>query len=209
VDYSNTSGIFPNINAGSTYSITAKNTNGCISPAATGTVNTQPPPTTANAGPDRAISLGESVQLDGVASGNNVSITWTPNVSITGRNTATPVVSPIADEVYTMTVRSIDGCVATDNVAVRLLRDVIIPNVFSPNGDGINDTWKITNIEDYPQASVQVFNRYGQFLFGSTGYTIQWDGKYKGQVVPVGPYYWIIKLRPDRKPMSGTISVVR
>ncbi len=209
INYSNTSGIFPDINAGSGYSITAKNSIGCISPAATGVINAQPPPTLANAGPDKQISLGESIQLDGVASGNNVSITWTPNIAITGSNSATPIVSPIADQVYTMTVRSVDGCVATDEVTVMFQKDIIVPNVFSPNNDGTNDTWKITNIEDYPEVSVQVFNRYGQFIFGSVGYTIRWDGKYKGQPVPVGPYYWIIKLRPNKKPISGTISVVR
>ncbi|MGG9971197.1 gliding motility-associated C-terminal domain-containing protein [Ferruginibacter sp. SUN002] len=208
-DYSNTTGIFNSISAGSAYSITAKNSAGCISPATVGTIKAQPKAPTANAGSDKVVAMGESVQLDGVATGDNITIQWTPNSNITGATTENPIVSPTQDQVYTMTVRSIDGCTATDNVTVRFLKDVIIPNVFSPNGDGTNDTWKITNIEDYPNASVEVFNRYGQFIFGSVGYTIRWDGKFKGQPVPVGPYYWIIKLRPESKPMSGTISVVR
>ncbi|MES2430603.1 MAG: gliding motility-associated C-terminal domain-containing protein [Bacteroidota bacterium] len=208
-DYSNTTGIFTNMEAGTVYSITAKNASGCISPATTVNIDQQPPPTIANAGPDKRISVGETVQLSGTASGNNVSIVWTPNIAITGSTSATPMVSPITEQLYTMTVTSIDGCIAADNVTVSIQRNVIIPNVFSPNGDGINDTWKISYIEDYPEVKVDIFNRYGQFIFSSVGYDIKWDGTYNGQKVPVGAYYWIIKLRPDLKPMSGTIAVVK
>jgi hypothetical protein len=51
-----------------------------------------------------------------------------------------------------------------------------ITNTFTPNGDGINDYWKINNIENYPNAVIQVFTRYGQKIFESKGYQVSFDG---------------------------------
>jgi len=87
--------------------------------------------------------------------------------------------------------------------------DVIIPNTFTPNGDGINDTWDIQKINDYPNCTVQVFSRYGQIVFQSTGYGIPWDGDYKGSPVPVGTYYYLINLNAGVPLLSGFVAVIR
>jgi len=87
--------------------------------------------------------------------------------------------------------------------------DVIIPNTFTPNGDGINDTWDIQKINDYPNCTVQVFSRYGQIVFQSTGYGSPWDGAYKGSPVPVGTYYYIINLNAGVPLLSGFVAVIR
>ena len=111
-----------------------------------------------------------------------------------------------------MTVTTNDGCSASDDLQVIVLRSVEIPNAFSPNGDGINDTWQIKYLEDYTGATVSVFNRYGQFLFESPvgGYGAKpWDGTNKGNPVPVGTYFYIIKLGSGKTPLSGSVSVIR
>jgi len=69
---------------------------------------------------------------------------------------------------------------------------LIIPNAFSPNGDGKNEYWVITGLSGYPYSKVNVFNRGGQEVFTSTGYKTPWDGRFKGSPVPVGTYYYII-----------------
>lgn len=66
---------------------------------------------------------------------------------------------------------------------------------FSPNGDGINDTWEINHIEDYPMAKISIFNRDGKMLFKSEGnYANDWDGTVDGRKLPMNSYYYIIDL---------------
>jgi gliding motility-associated-like protein len=84
-----------------------------------------------------------------------------------------------------------------------------VPNVFSPNGDGINDSWEVTNLIDYPGALVEVYNRYGQQVFYSSGYTQPWDGKLKSSPLPVGTYYYVITLKNGFKPITGSVTIVR
>jgi hypothetical protein len=119
---------------------------------------------------------GESVALNAVVSGAN-SFVWTPTTDMSGVTTLRPVVNPVNDVTYTLTATSIDGCVADDTVRIIVLNELIIPNVFSPNGDGVNDKFVIENIEKYSGATVDIFNRYGQRLMRYVGgYTSPWDG---------------------------------
>lgn len=83
------------------------------------------------------------------------------------------------------------------------------PNTFTPNGDGINDTWVIRGIENYPGASVQIFNRYGLKVFESQKYQSPFDGTINGKPLPVGTYYYIINLTENCKPVSGSITILR
>jgi gliding motility-associated-like protein len=86
-------------------------------------------------------------------------------------------------------------------------KDLIIPNAFSPNGDGTNDTWTIDGLRGYPDSKVEVYNRWGQQVFASRGYTTPWDGKYKGSFIPVGTYYYVI--RTSLRNYNGWLMVVR
>ena len=81
--------------------------------------------------------------------------------------------------------------------------------MFSPNGDGINDTWKIQYLESYPGATIDVFNRYGQKVFSSLGYNKEWDGTFKGNPLPVGTYYYIINPKNGRALINGSITIIK
>ena len=85
---------------------------------------------------------------------------------------------------------------------------VSVPNAFTPNGDGINDTWVIKNINIFPDCTVKVFNRGGQLVFSSTGYGTAWDGTLNGAALPSGTYYYIIDLKTKGK-MSGALILIR
>jgi len=91
------------------------------------------------------------------------------------------------------------------------LPEIKIPNGFSPNGDGTNDTWVIDFIYKFPNCEVEIFNRWGEPLFFSTGYAIPWDGRYKGKPLPIGTYYYVIKLNDDffPEPMTGPLTILR
>jgi len=89
------------------------------------------------------------------------------------------------------------------------LSNVTVPSAFTPNNDGINDLWILPGIENYPTATVQIFNRYGQKLYYSLGYAMPWEGKLNGKNLPVGTYYYIIKLDTGIKPLTGYLAIIR
>ena len=74
-----------------------------------------------------------------------------------------------------------------------------IPGGISPNGDGINDTWNIQGLEDYPGTKVSVFDRWGKKLFFSTSASEPWDGTFDGKELPTADYYYIIELGNGEK----------
>jgi len=93
---------------------------------------------------------------------------------------------------------------------LQTLPTVVVPNAFTPNGDGINDLWNIKSIEAYPKCIVSVYSRYGTLIYQSKGYPRSWDGTSSGTPVPTGTYYYIINLNEDNdKPLTGYIAVIR
>ncbi|MFI5137200.1 MAG: gliding motility-associated C-terminal domain-containing protein [Sphingobacteriales bacterium] len=89
------------------------------------------------------------------------------------------------------------------------LSSLNIPNTFTPNGDGINDIWVIKGIENYTNALVQVFNRFGQKVFESRGYATPFDGNSGGTPLPAGVYYYIINVNPVCSLLSGSLTLLR
>jgi len=91
---------------------------------------------------------------------------------------------------------------------------MIIPTAFTPNEDGQNDVWQIIGLdEQYPENTVMVFNRWGETIYESYkgSYSNKpWDGKYKGALLPVSSYYYIIQRSTDGsiEPLSGTVSII-
>ena len=98
-----------------------------------------------------------------------------------------------------------------DSVLVTVVPEVVIPTGFTPNGDGWNDVWEIDNIDLFPECEVEVYNRRGDMLFRSIGYQEPWEGKYNGDFVPVGTYYYVVKLNDPRFPdaYTGPLTVIR
>ena len=190
------------------YTLTVTDNNGCKAKDSV-MVNVLSKPA-ANAGPNKVILEGQSVQLQGSATGDSISYAWSPLTYITNANTLQPTVSPVLDATYTLVVSSKAGCgAAYDKVFVRVFKKVTVPNAFSPNGDGINDTWVMNAIETYPECEVQVFNRYGQIVLNSKGYNKKWDGTYNGKPLPVATYYYVIMLDPLLPKLSGWVTILR
>jgi gliding motility-associated-like protein len=84
-----------------------------------------------------------------------------------------------------------------------------IANTITPNGDGINDYWTIKNINNYPDALVQVFNRGGQLVYQSKGYSIPFNGTYNSAGLPPGTYYYVINLSSKCSLLSGNLTILR
>jgi gliding motility-associated-like protein len=186
------------------------NNHGCRSTTANTTVFVNPYPS-ANAGPDKFMLEGGQVMLTpAVPIGINVTYLWSPAATLNNATISNPLASPKDDITYTLTVTSDKGCVARpDQVFVKVLKMPAIPNIFSPNGDGIHDRWGIEYLNTYPGATIDVYNRYGQLVFHSVGYATQWDGKVNGKDVPVGTYYYVIDPKNGRKKLAGYVDVIR
>ncbi len=163
----------------------------------------------ANAGPDKVIIEGQSVALNGAAGGTDVTYSWMPDEYIASGETLNPVVNPPANKIYTLDVLSNKGCkTATDSVLVKVFKKLFIPNAFTPNFDGINDTWFIETLEAYPGAEVKVFNRYGQIVFDNHGINKPWDGKFKGVLLPADAYVYIIDLKNNTQLIKGVVFII-
>jgi len=168
------------------------------------TYNPQP---IANAGIDVTIVEGNSTQLNATGGGTYV---WTPSTGLSDTTISNPIANPMVTTTYTVTVTSPDGCTSQDSVKVTVIPTIRFPDGITPNGDGKNDTWVIDYIDQYPDAIVEIYNRWGEMLFRSDNYQNDWNGTYNGQNLPVGTYYFVIELNDGKtKPFTGPLTVLR
>jgi gliding motility-associated-like protein len=186
----------------------AMSTGSCAPTDSTITVTILPGPRV-NAGPDRYVLANNSVVLNPTYTGAGLQYLWTPNFYLNSDTIATPLCTPLRDQQYVIKVTDQRGCSATDTMFVKVLLPLQIPNVFSPNNDGTNDKWIIANLEKYPDATVHIFNRYGQKVFQSLQYSNPWDGTYNGNPLPVATYYYIIDPKNGVTPIAGYVAILR
>lgn len=190
------------------YTVVVQNENGCKDSATT-TINVSAAPK-ADAGPDKDVAEGQSVQLSGGIGGNNTSYTWSPGIYLNDIHSLQPVVNPSNDITYHLTVSSNDGCgISDDSVRVHVFKTVIIPNAFSPNGDGINDTWNIKALNSYNDYELSVYSRYGQIVFTTKNYSNPWDGSFNGKLLPVATYYYLLDLKQGLPKLKGFVVILR
>jgi gliding motility-associated-like protein/uncharacterized repeat protein (TIGR01451 family) len=97
---------------------------------------------------------------------------------------------------YAVTVTDENGCSVTQEIFMEFI-DIEIPNFFTPDGDGLNDTWKPRNIEVFPNITISIFDRYGRSIYKMLHDTDPWDGFYNKADLPTGDYWYIIKLNGD------------
>ncbi len=191
-----------------TYNVTLRSTttDGCSSPVVTKQVIVNAIPQV-NAGPDLFVLEGGQALIKATSNASN--FRWSPATWLSDSTALQPITKPLADITYTLTVTSSGNCIATDDVLVKVLKDLEIPNVFSPNGDGINDVWVIKSLESYPGSVMQVFDRYGRSVLLSNGYAKPWDGKFNGTPLPAGTYYYILDPKNGRKAITGSVTILR
>jgi len=169
------------------------------------------PPVVVNAGPDKEILAGTSVTLEGTADGT-YPVTWAPALGLTipPSNPLRPIAAPLVTTTYTLSAGS-GGCASSDQVTVTVRPAIRIPNAFTPNGDGRDDTWQIEFIEQFPDNTVNVFNRWGNKVFSAENYSRanEWRGDINGQPAPVGTYYYVVVTKgPLGKSYAGSITIL-
>ncbi|SFE06436.1 gliding motility-associated C-terminal domain-containing protein [Chitinophaga sp. CF118] len=189
--------------------LTVINGAGCVSAPFTGKVVVYLQPVI-DAGPSFIVPQGTEVFFKPTANDSTVlTFQWSPPDGLSSTSVLSPKLLAMHDQVYTLTATGLGQCTATDVLTVKVFKPVKVPNVFSPNGDQINDRWEIPNLSDYPGCTVEVFNRYGQRVFNSLGYETPWDGRSNGKLLPLATYYYIIKLKNGFAPLSGSITILQ
>lgn len=183
----------------------------CSNPATSNTINITVTPIQADAGPDQLIGYGQSAQLQGSGGGT---YSWNPSSSLSDPASADPIATPGSTTTYYLVVSN-NGCSDTAEVTVVVTQPINVPNTFTPNGDGVNDLWEIRNIENYPNCKVTVYDRWGQKVFNTVGYsnTNAWNGTNHGLSIPAAVYYYVIDLNSgaskDGDIFSGSITIVK
>lgn len=146
-------------------------------------------------------------------------IEWSPNNTLSCSNCLNPIASPTETTTYNIILTDTSGCSisATITIIVEIDDDVFIPNVFSPNGDQVNDILKI--IAKNPNLEIQqfvIFDRWGATLYLEQNTTIEnhhgWDGTFKGSQVNPGAYVYYISTKlpgTDQKIYTGDVMIIR
>ena len=134
---------------------------------------------------------------DFTGNNNTVTITYTDNggdyvFSIDGTNyQENPIFTNLSAGEYTISVKDKNGCLPIPSKVIYILD---YPKFFTPNGDGINDTWAIKNIKTKPNSTINIFDRFGKLLKQIDSNSSGWNGTYNGETLPSADYWFVLTL---------------
>ncbi|MDC6366967.1 MULTISPECIES: T9SS type B sorting domain-containing protein [Flavobacteriaceae] len=190
--------IFENLSGGEHF-ITVVHNNGCIN-TFTFEVTIFEPLTL-------ELRQGEINQIDASAAGGSGEYTFSINDGLAGIEDNFYITETAT---YAVTVTDENGCSITQEIFMEFI-DIEIPKFFTPDGDGLNDTWAPRNIEQYPNIFIKIFDRYGRILFFFNGNEDSWDGQYQLSDLPTGDYWYIIRLNgeADQREFIGNFTMYR
>lgn len=193
------------------YTVTVTNAEGCtaLSPVFNVTVGADPQ-AAFSTNPVSPQGIGTTVNFSDLSSGNGAAITsWDWNFGTAGATSSqqSPSFTFVTPGEYgvTLTVTTADGCTSTiTSTYVILPEDVVIPNVFTPNGDGSNEYFVIENGQ-YFDNTLSIFNRWGQEVYETKNYRNTW----RASDVPEGTYYYVFRTAVDGKEYTGHVTILR
>jgi gliding motility-associated-like protein len=203
-------GVVTGVAAGSsTISYRVTDANNCVTTAtavlavdATPTIGVQPAV--------GAITKGNTIRLFATVS-PGATIAWTPASTLDDPASLTPNARPLTNTNYTATVTSGQGCGASASAIINVMDDpaaaIYVNNVFTPNGDGINDKFVINNIDAYPVNTLQVFDQNSKLIFQATNYHNEWDGNNTSRALTSGTYYYVFKVK-GQVVKQGALNIV-
>ena len=167
------------------------------------------------------IVLGESTRLGfTISSTSNVTYEWFPATGLSCTDCADPKASPIETTVYTLIVTNETGCTQQSEIAVQVTpnRDVYIPNVFSPNADGVNDYFMVfggNNIDKINK--MEVVDRWRNIVYQGTDLPVNnesegWNGMARGKLAATGVYMYVVEIQfldGEKEVIHGDLSIVK
>lgn len=193
-----------------TYYVTVTTIYGCVDVDSVVVSVYDPEELSPQASPD-VIYINETSQLSTAAGSNFL---WTPDLWLSDIHSGNPVATPLETTTYTVTATDVNGCSMEGTVTVTVLKDAFlqVPNAFSPNGDGMNDQFRILWKGIFRLDKFAVYDRWGKEVFATSDVSKGWDGKINGEPADVGTYAYVI-LGYDLDNASieqyGNVTVVR
>jgi gliding motility-associated-like protein len=126
---------------------------------------------------------------------------WQPYKGLNTYSSATPIFNYGKQTEYQIKMVSSAGCITIDSMTVRVVNqldpdancDFYIPNVFSPNGDGRNDTYFPFTVNIKEIKFFRIFNRWGELVFETKAFGEGWNGRYKGKLQPTDVFVWTVE----------------
>ena len=189
-----------------TVTLLVSNSNGSNSTTSTIVVNADP---VATAGPSATIQVGDSVQLTSSGGGT---YSWAPAAGLSCTTCQNPTATPTVTTTYTVTV-SQNGCTSTATVTITVDtdHDIFIPDAFSPNGDGFNETWLVHG-KGIKFIHITVYDRIGEKMFEANDISVGWDGTYKGSPMNTAVFVYYVEVGyfdDTTQSFKGDLSLVR
>lgn len=165
-----------------------------------------------DAGQDMVIAEGATASIGTPGNAESGSYAWYPGDGVAFPNqAATTTLALESSTFFILEATTPEGCTGLDTVFVEVLGNLEIPSGFTPNGDGMNDRWNLAGVDQYPSMEIMVFNRWGNVLFTRDGTAPPWDGTLDGIPVPVGTYYYHIRVNEPalQAEWTGPITIMR
>ena len=189
------------------YTLTVRDANGCTF-AESATFFTPLIPEI-ELGPDLTVDLGESTRFQLQFNVPLDTFIWSPLPGLSCYDCPQPDATPYHSTTYTLLVKAPGGCTDSDSVTVIVLdkRDVYVPNIFSPDDDGINEIFTVYGgPEVLTVRNLQVYSRWGELVFQRNGLAANdeqggWDGTFRGK--PLSPGVYISGGAPCSSPASA------
>jgi len=183
-----------------TYEVLVMDAMGCL--ASVNATVVEPAELQVDAGRDTTVNLGFPVRLSGLVFPfqRPVDIQWTPTGNLSCDTCLVTTLIPTQSQFYVANIVDETGCMATDSIriGVNKIRPVYIPNVFSPNADGVNDFFSISGNVAAEQIQVmRIFNRWGALMYEGKNLPLDvassgWDGQFKNENMGPGVYVYYI-----------------
>jgi len=202
---SSTTATINNISSG-VYTVTLTDFNSCQNTAVVTLNNPQGMSVTPDYGVD-SITYQGYINLNITGGASPYSYLWS-------NSEVTQNISGLSSGNYIVTITDFNSCAQIDTFNIEI--PLIVPTIITPNGDGYNDTWQITNIESYNDVHIEIYDRWGDmiFTFDGTGleYTDtdnQWDGTFNGKTLPFSSYVFIVTLNDNEQVYNGVVTIKR
>lgn len=189
--------------------------NGCSNtPVASNSVAMQVryPPTITVPEDTIVIKAGEQAQLKVAITGVPHVYQWSPQASLIFDQTLEPLTQPLETSIaFRLQATGTNGCTASSKIWVLVRSKLLLPNAFTPNGDGINDVFRIPLGVDLNLESLSVFDRWGNAVFFTRNATAGWDGTFHNKPVPTGMYVFLLQGKYEGAPvqLKGTVMLTR
>lgn len=163
---------------------------------------------------DTAIGVCEGGDVQPQLSGA-VAYQWQPCFYLNDCTSASPVISLEQSMRYTITATDAFSCADTASFQITVAPDnqpVYVPTAFTPNGDGLNDSFGAHSAQLLTNFQFRIFNRWGQQVFASRSQTRKWDGRVKGKLASTGVYVWTLSYKNGngclQKERNGTTVLI-